>query len=221
LPGSCYNLEMLRYRVIWVTKCVLYSIAGNFVAGRLSGLLNPLVWWILHKAGITFLQRPAFSATYYLPLTAAYGFCLGLIPIHQLQELVLSFFGRFQSEPRPVKEIQARGPLVWAWVPIGLVFAFRFLMFKDIVTDSVLGSPAYGEGRYEHFFAPFSAASVTNVRVWIFDRFLVAGPTFFLIAYSAAVWLRHQFPAKSIAAVQERENIDELAEPIRSPPFGA
>jgi hypothetical protein len=185
---------MLRKRLLWITQCLLLCLAGIFIAGRLSELLNPLVWWALHQSGTTFLQRPYFVAAYYLPLIGIYGFCLGLIPIHRLKEVLASSFGKieFRSTPRP--ELVFSRPLLWAWTPVGLVLAFRFLTFSDRAYQSVLGSTTHGEGRYEHFFAPLNLRSTSDPSAWIFDRFILTGSTLFLLAYTVGVWLRHQFP---------------------------
>jgi hypothetical protein len=72
---------MFRKRLFWLTKCLLFSFLGIFIAGRVTDFLDPPIWWVLHRNGATFLQRPSFIATYYLPLVGAYGFVLGLVPI--------------------------------------------------------------------------------------------------------------------------------------------
>jgi hypothetical protein len=156
-------------------------------------MLNPPIWWALHKNGITLLERPSFIASYYLLLIGIYGLLLGLIPIHRLQELLASSLGkfRFRSNLRP--EMALSRPVLWAWAPVGLALVFRMLTFNVRADNSVLGSTAYGEGRYEHFFAPLSLRSTSDLSAWIFDRFVLTGPTLFLFAFSIGVWLRHQF----------------------------
>jgi hypothetical protein len=85
-------------------------------------------------------------------------------------------------------------PLLWAWGPVGLVLVYRLLTFPLGRDHSVLGSTTYGESRYEHFFAPLNLRSTSDLPAWIFDRFVLTGPTLFLLAYTTGVWLRHQFP---------------------------
>jgi hypothetical protein len=189
-----YKLEMLRKRLLWITQCLLFCLAGMFIAGRVASLLNPLIWWFLHHSGTTFLQRPSFVAAYYLPLSAIYGFCLGLIPIHRLKELLASSFGKFGFRSIPGPELVSNRPLLWAWAPVGLVLGFRFLTFSSKADRSVLFSTTYGESRYEHFFAPLNLRSESDLSAWIFDRFVLTGPTLFLLAYTVGVWLRHQLP---------------------------
>jgi hypothetical protein len=193
---------MLRKRLLWLGKCLLFCLLGMFIAGRLSDILNPLIWWGLHKNGTTLLERPSFIASYYLPLIGMYGLLLGLIPIHRLQELLASSLGKFQFRPNLRPEMALSRPILWAWVPVGLVFVFRLLTFRVRADNSVLGSTAYyGEGRYEHFFAPLSLRT-PDLGAWIVDRFVLTGPTLFLFAFSVGVWLRHQFPNKRAAVVE-------------------
>ena len=185
---------MFRQRLLWITQCLLYCLGGILVSGRLSGLLNPLVWWVLHQNRTTFLGRSSFVATYYLPLIGIYGFCLGLIPIHRLKELLASSLGKIEFRSTPGPELVFSRPLLWAWAPVGLLLAIRFLTFSTKADQSVLFSATYGESRYEHFFAPLNLGSASGLSTWIFDRFVLTGPTLFLLAYTVGVWLRHQFP---------------------------
>jgi hypothetical protein len=93
-------------------------------------------------------------------------------------------------------------PMLWAWVPVGLAFVFRLLTFRVRADNSVLGSTTYyGEGRYEHFFAPLSLRT-TDLSAWIVDRFVLTGPTLFLFAFSVGVWLRHQFPKHAVGLAE-------------------
>jgi hypothetical protein len=185
---------MFGKQLLWLTKCLLFCLLGIFIAGRLSDLLNPLVWWALHQSGTTFQQRPSFIAAYYLPLIAIYGFFLGLIPLHRLQELLASFFGNLRFKLQLRTEMIFNRPLLWAWAPVGLLLAYRLLTYPIGRDHSVLGSTTYGESRYKHFFAPLNFRSASDLPAWIFDRFVLTGPTLFLLAYTAGVWLRHQFP---------------------------
>jgi hypothetical protein len=193
---------LFRKRLVWLTKCLLFCLLGIFIAGRLSDLLNPLIWWVLHRSGTTFLQRPWFIATYYLPLVGTYGFVLGLVPIHRLQELIASFFGAFRSRVHIQPEMTFSRPLLWAWAPVGFVLAYRLFTFPTAREHSVLGPTIYGEGRYEHFFAPLNLRSTSDPSAWIFDRFVLTGPTLFLLAYTFGVWLRHEFPDHPVSPAE-------------------
>jgi hypothetical protein len=158
---------MFGKRLLWLTKCLLFCLLGIFIAGRLSDLLNPLVWWALHQSGTTLQQRPSFIAAYYLPLIAIYGFFLGLIPLHRLQELLASFFGNLRFKPQLRTEMIFNRPLLWAWAPVGLVLVYRLLTYPIGRDHSVLGSTTYGESRYEHFFAPLNFRSASDLPAWI------------------------------------------------------
>ena len=185
---------MLRKRLLWMTQCLVFCLAGIFVSGRLSGLLNTLVWWALHQSRTTFLERSSFVAAYYLPLIGIYGFCLGLIPIGRLKELLASSVGKIEFRSTPGPELVFSRPLLWAWAPVGLGLAIRFLTFSSKTDQSVLFSATHGESRYEHFFGPINLRSASDLSGWTFDRFALTGPTLFLLAYTGGVWLRHQFP---------------------------
>jgi hypothetical protein len=74
-------------RLLWLTKCLLFCLLGIFIAGRLSDFLNPLIWWVLHRNGTTFLQCPLFIAHYYLPLVGTYA----QPPIRPHGSLIASF----------------------------------------------------------------------------------------------------------------------------------
>jgi hypothetical protein len=113
---------------------------------------------------------------------------------NSLKELIASSFGKvgFRSTPRP--ELAFSRPLLWAWAPVGLVLAIRFLTFSTTADRSALFSPTHGESRYEHFFASLNLRSESDLSAWIFDRFVLTGPTLFLLAYTVGVWLRHQLP---------------------------
>jgi hypothetical protein len=193
---------MFRKRLLWLMKCLLFCFLGVFIAGRLSDLLNPFIWWVLHRSGTTFLQRPSFIGTYYLPLVGIYGFILGLVPIHRLKELMASFFGAFRSRVHIQPEMTFSRPLLWAWAPVGLFLAYRLITFPTAREHSVLGPTRYGEGRYEHFFAPLNLRSTSDPSAWIFDRFVVTGPTLFLLAYTFGVWLRHEFPNHPVSPAE-------------------
>jgi len=179
------------------------------VAGRISGSLNPFVWWALHRSQTTLLQRPSFIATYYLPLIGIYGFCLGLVPFHRLKELFASLLGKFEFRAAPEPELIATRPLLWAWVPVGLILGIRFLMFTPKADRSVLFSTTYGESRYQHFFAPLDLRIESDPSQWIFDRFVLVAPALFLLAYTAGVWLRHQFPKPPDSHTEESRSAGE------------
>jgi hypothetical protein len=164
---------MFGKRLLWLTKCLLFCLLGIFIAGRLSDLLNPLVWWTLHLTGTTSQQRPSFIAAYDLPLLAIYGFFLGLIPLHRLQELLASFFGNLRFKPQLRTEIIFSRPLLWAWAPVGFILVYRLLTYPLGRDHSVLGSATYGESRYEHFFGALTLRSAPDLRALIFDRFVL------------------------------------------------
>jgi hypothetical protein len=171
--SPCYKVGVLRKRLLWVTQCLLFCVAGIFVAGRLSSLLNPLVWWGLHQSRNTFLQRPSFVATYYLPLIGIYGFCLGLIPIHRLKELFASSLGKIEFRSTPGPELVFSRPLLWAWTPVGLVLGIRFLSrsvnFPHLAKNARYGAPEFVAGKIPEIFCSHadSLPSESHPFAWI------------------------------------------------------
>jgi hypothetical protein len=167
-----------------------------FVLADCQTCLIRLFLVALHRNGTTSLQGAFFIGAYYLPVVARYGFSLGLIPIHRLQEPLASSFGKFRYGSHPRTEMVISRPLLWAWAPVGLVLACRLLAFPIGRDRSLLGSTTYCASLYEGSIAPLDLHLTSDLHGWIFDRFVLTGPTLFLVAYSAAVWLRHQFPAR-------------------------
>jgi len=193
--------------VAWEVPAFLPS--RIFIAGRLSDMLNPPIWWALHKNGITLLERSTFIASYYLPLIGIYGLMLGFIPVHRLQEILASSLGKFRFTSNLQPEMVLSRPVLWAWAPVGLALVFRMLTFDVRADNSVLRSTTYGVGRYEHFFAPLSLGSTSDLSAWIFDRFVLTGPTLFLFAFSVGVWLRHQFPERPAGPAEAQQDPQE------------
>lgn len=202
---SVLQPNMSWKRFLWLAQCLIICLLGIFVAQRLADLLNPVVWWVLHKIGKTSSLCPLFSASYYVPLIGIYGFLLGMIPIRRLQELVASSFGRLRFQSSPQQEMIFSRPILWAWAPVGLALVLRLLTFKTNAGHSVLASTIRGEGRFEHFFGPIGYRSRYDPAAWIFDRIVLTGPTVFLLAYAFGVWLRHQISERTVVPAEVDE----------------
>jgi hypothetical protein len=135
---------------------------------------------------------------YYLALTALYGFLPGLIPQHQIRSAFISSFANFASRSHSAASgtrLHATHPL--GWLPIGIVFLLRFLSWH--ATDhSVIAAATVG--RLEYFFLPPVSINLNLLnhatQIWVCDRYLITGPTFFLLAYPLGVWFRYQFPSR-------------------------
>ena len=192
-------------RLVWAVKCLGLCLLGILIAGRLLGLLNPVVWWVFHQSGSTNLQRAVFSTTYYLPLIGLYGFVLGLIPIHRLYEAAAHLFGRIRFISQPRQELDISRPLLWAWVPVGLLLALRLVSFALQRDHSVLGPMPQSETIYDHFFAPLGSFESIDTARWMIDRLAITSRTLFLAAYTVGVGLRHQFPKRPALAVDNAD----------------
>ena len=184
--------RMVRERMLWTAKCLLYCLCGTFALGRIEGLLNPAVWWLAHQSGMLTMSRPLFTATFYLPLALLYGCVAGVIPIHSLRELLASALGLFRFRSHAGSQRDLSRPLLWSWAPVGTIFTLRFLSFR--ANHSVLPGASYSN-RYEHFFGSLPTLSIAESHTWIFDRFALTAPTLFLISYAATVYLRHRLTA--------------------------
>ena len=139
---------------------------------------------------------PATSRLHYSLLFAAHRHIWifsGFNPSPSTTRASVSSFGylRFKSHV-PAATIISR-PLLWAWVPVGLVLAYRLATFQLGRDRSVLESMTNGEARYEHFLGPLNLQPQSELHTWIFDRFVLTGPALFLIAHTSGVWLRHHF----------------------------
>jgi hypothetical protein len=178
-----------------------------FLLGLIGSTVTPFISWAIYHTDPTPHARNLFAMHYYLFLTSLYGFALGLIPTHKLQEALNSVLGNFASShlsTPPSSEPDFTRPHLWAWLPVGTVFLLRFIMWQP-PDNSVLATTS--EGRFEHFFFPrdfgsFNLFSHTN-QLWVFDRYLLTGPTLFLLAYSLGFWFRQQLPSNPDVQTEE------------------
>lgn len=183
---------------IWPAKCLAFSMLGIFVCGQVTRSLNPPLWWALHRTQATYLNLWIFQFLYFFQLRALYGFLLGLVPIRFCIEALRTMHGMLRTPaPAPqASEVDWRRPILWAWAPLALVFLVRFASWQD-PTQSVLSSPD-PFGRLHHFFNPMAIARMNSLAPeahdMVFDMVTITGPMVFMLAYTTAVWLRHQRP---------------------------
>jgi hypothetical protein len=190
---------MLHKKIQWLIKCVGFCLLGIFLLNMIGRTVTPLLSWCLYHDNPSPIIRNTFAMRHYLSLTAFYGFLLGLIPLHQVNEAFSSYFtnfrSKFSSDSR--RELQFADPVLWAWLPIGIVFLIRLVTWKP-ADQSVIEVSA--PGRLEHFFFTPDAANLnlfaSATQQWVFDRYALLGPTVFLLAYPLGVWLTRQFPSR-------------------------
>jgi hypothetical protein len=182
--------------VTWCAKCLFLYFLVVVVAVRFSWIFTTPVLALATRMHWTQLNRVAFVLSYFLPIFAAAGFLVGLIPFGKLGkalgDLFRSFFPsastKLAPEPDPVP------PILWAWLPVTLAFLTRFITWQS--RNSSVLDPHRSPGRIERFFGPLYAqtSGLLDDR-WITDRFLFTGPMLFLMACAIAVLLRHRFTA--------------------------
>jgi hypothetical protein len=192
---------MARSTYLWLLKCLGFCLIGMLLLGFIGSSVTPLIKWAIYHNDPTSFLAKTFGPRFYLPLCAFYGLALGLIPLHRILEAIQTSFGVLSARPtsKVENELDWSRPILWAWVPIGIVFLLRFIIWQPF-DRSILTSAS--SGRFDYFFSPpnfvvLATLSPTAI-AWMFDRFGITGPTIFLLAYPIGVWLRHQFPLSQI-----------------------
>jgi hypothetical protein len=183
--------------VTWCAKCLFLYFLVAVAAIRYSWILTTPVWGLANKMHWTQMNRLAFVLSYFLPVFAAAGFLLGLVPFSKLGKALGDLFRSFSpsaskrlsSEPDSVPP-----PILWAWLPVTLAFVTRFITWQS--RNSSVLDPHRSPGRIERFFGPLSGqtSGLLDER-WISDRFLFTGPMLFLMACAIAALLRYKLTA--------------------------
>jgi hypothetical protein len=190
---------MFHKPIRWLLKCLGFCLLGIFLLNVIGRTVTPLLSCCLYHDNSTPIVRNAFAMRHYLSLSAFYGFLLGLITLHRVNEPFSSYFASFRSKfnSDSRRESPFTDPILWAWLPIGIVLLIRFVTWKP-ADQSVIEVSA--PGRLEHFFF---IPDVINLNLfapatqqWVFDRYVLLGPTVFLLAYPLGVWLYRQFPSR-------------------------
>ena len=184
--------------VTWCAKCLFLYFLVVIVAIRFSWIFTTPVLALATRLHWTQLTRVAFVLSYFLPIFAAAGFLIGLIPFGKLGkalgDLFRSFFPsastKLASEPEP----DIAPPILWAWLPVTLAFLTRFVTWQS--RNSSVLDPHRSPGRVERFFGPLYAqtSGLLDDR-WITDRFLFTGPMLFLMACAIAALIRYRLTA--------------------------
>lgn len=153
-------------------------------------------WQLAHQMHWTQLNRVAYVLSYFLPVFAAVGLLIGLVPFGRLgkgiSKLVTSLFPSGSSHVPPEPEVVQ--PILWAWLPVTLAFLIRFATWQS--RNSSVFDPHRSTGRVARFFGPLSAQAPGLLdNKWLTDRFIFTGPMLFLMACALAVLLRHRLSA--------------------------
>ena len=182
--------------ITWCAKCLFLYFLVAVAAVRFSWVFTTPAWQWADKMHWTQLNRVSFVLSYFLPIFAAAGFLLGLVPFGKLGkalgDLFRSLFPSASTKLSP--EPDAVPPILWAWLPVTLAFLIRFVTWQS--RNSTVFNTHRSPGRVERFFGPFySQTSGLLDEKWITDRFLFTGPMLFLIACAIAALLRYRLTA--------------------------
>jgi hypothetical protein len=181
--------------VTWCAKCLFLYFLVVVAAIRFSWVVTNPAWALASRMHWTHLTRVAFVLSYFLPLFAASGFIIGLIPFGKLGralgDLLRSFFPSEAAKLPPEREPDLVPPILWAWLPVTLAFLVRFITWQS--RNSSVLDPHRSPGRIERFFGPlYAQTSGLLDDKWITDRFLFTGPMLFLMACALAALLRYR-----------------------------
>src|SRR5882672_3298544 len=104
--------------ITWCAKCLFLYFLVAVAAVRFSWVFTTPAWQLADKMHWTQLNRVSFVLSYFLPIFAATGFLLGLVPFGKLGkalgDLFRSFFPSASTKLSP--ELDAVPPILWAWL---------------------------------------------------------------------------------------------------------
>jgi hypothetical protein len=198
--------------VTWCAKCLFLYFLVAAAAIRFSWVFTTPVWGLANKMHWTHLNQFSFVLSYFLPIFAAAGFILGLIPFGKLGnavgDLFRSFFPSDSAKVAPEPDT-VPPPILWAWLPVTLAFLARFITWQS--RNSSVLDPHRSPGRVERFFGPlYAQTSGLLDNKWVTDRFLFTGPMLFLIACAIAALLRYRLTTPRNPPAQTEPDIDSL-----------
>jgi hypothetical protein len=202
----CYTLRMLK-AVTWCAKCLFLYFLVAILAIRFSWILTTPVFQIATRMHWTQRTQFIFVLSYFLPIFAASGFLIGLIPFGKLGKAFVDLYHSFfsSSSIRRPSEPDQIPPIVWAWLPVTLAFLTRFLSWQS--RNSSVLDPHHSVGRFERFFGPLYAQTTGQLDSrWVSDRFLFTGPMLFLMAAAIAALIRYRITGHEITPPQPQEN---------------
>ena len=177
------------FRILtWCAKCLFLYFIVAVLAIKLAWIFVLPVWAIATKLHWTTQTRFVFLLNGFLPIFAASGFLLGLVPFGRLGKAVTELA---PGAARFVEPDQVPAVLL-AWVPVTVAFLIRFFTWQSR-NASVLGGNSTA-GRTARFFGTLNAQTPALLDPrWAQDRFLFTGPMLFLMACALAVLLRRTF----------------------------
>lgn len=204
-------------KALWFLKCIGYCLLAYPVIYLLSNTVTHGIWWCLDYTQQLSQSSELFLVHYYLFFVGLYGTVLGLIPTHRLRGAFHSLLANFRTnQTGSESHDDYTQPQFWAWLPIGSLFLLRFITWIPSDHSVIATSP---ETRFEYFFQVPDIAVLPLLspafQKWVFDRYILTGPTLFLLAYAFGLWFRNQWPSYSHlspSGVQEASEIPKDVE---------
>jgi hypothetical protein len=176
--------------ITWCGKCLFIYLVVVVLAIRFAWIFTLPVWSVATKMHWTEQNRVVFSLNYFLPIFAAAGFLIGLIPFHRLGRAFAALTSRPLLEPSTgIDRVPA---ILWAWLPVTVAFLVRYFTWSSRYS-SVLDPHAITTGRFARFFGTLNMQNPTLIDPkWGSDRFVFTAPMLFLMACALAVALRRR-----------------------------
>lgn len=184
------------HALTWCAKCLFLYLLVAMLAIKFAWIFVLPVWAIGARMHWTTLSRFVFLLNYFLPIFAASGFLLGLVPFSRLNKALLDLapgLARFM-EPDRVPAI------LLAWIPVSIAFLVRFFTWQSR-NASVFGAHNTS-GRVARFFGTLNSQTPALLDSrWAQDRFLFTGPMLFLMACAVAALLRYTIFGRPAPAI--------------------
>jgi hypothetical protein len=182
----------------WCAKCLFLYFLVVILAIRFSWIFTTPVFQIATRLHWTQRTQFIFVLSYFLPIFAAAGFLIGLIPFGRLGkalgDLVRALSPSAAKLTAPPDQVP---PILWAWLPVTLAFLTRFIAWQS--RNSSVLDPHRSVGRVERFFGPLYAQTAGLLdEKWVTDRFIFTGPMLFLMAAAIAALIRYRLTGRPI-----------------------
>jgi hypothetical protein len=182
----------------WCAKCLFLYFLVVILAIRFSWIFTTPVFQIATRLHWTQRTQFIFVLSYFLPIFAAAGFLIGLIPFGRLGkalgDLVRALSPSAAKLTAPLDQVP---PILWAWLPVTLAFLTRFIAWQS--RNSSVLDPHRSVGRVERFFGPLYAQTAGLLdEKWVTDRFIFTGPMLFLMAAAIAALIRYRLTGRPI-----------------------
>jgi hypothetical protein len=182
----------------WCAKCLFLYFLVVILAIRFSWIFTTPVFQIATRLHWTQRTQFIFVLSYFLPIFAAAGFLIGLIPFGRLGkalgDLVRALSPSAAKLTAPLDQVP---PILWAWLPVTLAFLTRFIAWQS--RNSSVLDPHRSVGRVERFFGPLYAQTAGLLdEKWVTDRFIFTGPMLFLMAAAIAARIRYRLTGRPI-----------------------